>query len=84
VRTQSTKRKSVRRLQPEPLPIEYSCIDPEEATHLFDYLNGAASDLDKESLTAHLGLCFSCQEAVARRKNLDKVLLQQILVDQTH
>jgi len=84
VRTQSTKRKSVRRLQPEPLPIEYSCIDPEEATHLFDYLNGAASDLDKESLTAHLGLCFSCQEAVARRKNLDKALLGQILVDQTH
>ena len=82
MRTQvrSTKRRSVRRV---PLPTEYVCIDPEEATQLFDYLNGATSDsgLDKETLTAHLGLCFRCQEAVVRLKNIDKALLQEILVD---
>jgi anti-sigma factor ChrR (cupin superfamily) len=62
------------------LPTEYICIDPEEATQLFDYLNGAGGDVDKEAAAAHLGLCFSCQDAVARRRDLNRALLEAILV----
>ena len=53
-----------------------------EATELFDFLNGATSDsnVNKEALAAHLELCFSCQETVVRLKNIDKALLQEILV----
>lgn len=69
----STRRRSARTsLAPQPLPKNFVCVDPEEATQLFDYLNGAAEGVDKEAAAIHLRLCFNCQDAVARLKNIDK------------
>ena len=63
--------------RPRALPEEYSCIDPNEAVRLFDYLNGADKDVDKALLSAHLGLCYHCQEAVAAMMKLDKALKER-------
>ena len=63
--------------RPRALPEEYECIDPDEAVLLFDYLNGADTDADKAVLSAHLGLCYHCQDAVSAMMKLDKALKER-------
>lgn len=63
--------------RPRALPEEYSCIDPNEAVQLFDYLNGADKSADKALLSAHLGLCYSCQDAADAMMKLDKAVKER-------
>jgi hypothetical protein len=41
----------------------YVCVDPSQASLVFDYFRGAHQDEQVEVL-AHLGLCLLCREAV--------------------
>ena len=54
------------------LPEEYICIAPDESPQVFDWLNGAEMNGEKEVAEVHLRLCFHCQEAVARRLRIDE------------
>jgi len=54
------------------LPKEYVCIAPEESPQVFDWLNGAGTNGDKEVAEVHLRLCFHCQESVARLIRIDE------------
>ena len=54
------------------LPEEYICIAPKEAPQVFDWLNGAGANGDKEVAEVHLRLCFHCQETVARLIRIDE------------
>jgi hypothetical protein len=42
----------------------YVCVDPSQASLVFDYLRGAHQDEQVEVL-AHLGLCLRCRAAAA-------------------
>lgn len=54
------------------LPRKYICIAPDEAPELFDWLNSAGRHGEREVAEAHLGLCFHCQETVARMLRMDE------------
>ena len=68
---------SVKR-RPRALPEKYSCIEPNEAAQLFDYLNGADKSADKALLHAHLGLCYSCQDAIEAMMKLDEAVKERM------
>jgi hypothetical protein len=72
MKPQSTKKKVGAKRRRRPLPEEYICIAPAEAPLVFDWLNGAGFEADKEFAEIHLKLCFHCQEAVARWMMLDE------------
>ena len=63
--------------RPKPLPTHFSCVDPEQAKILFAYMNGTDETVNKEAAMAHVGLCFYCQEKVARERRLHRTLLKE-------
>jgi len=62
---------------PKPLPTHFSCVDPEQAKILFAYLDNTDETANREAAQAHLGLCFYCQEKLARERQLDLALLKE-------
>ena len=78
--TTKTSRDVQASLRPRPLPKEFVCVDPDAAEQLFDFLNGANKAVNKEAVAVHLRLCFRCQESVLHMKDINKALLQEILV----
>lgn len=62
------------------LPTEFVCIDEDEAVAVFDYLNGADDNVDKELIAVHLQLCFDCQEAVVALLALNPAARQRLAV----
>ena len=60
----NNKRVASASVKARPLPANYTCVDPDEALKMFDYLNGG-DETTKEIATRHLGVCLHCQEAVA-------------------
>jgi hypothetical protein len=81
VRSSSNRRggdRAVAVARPGPLPIQFVCIDPDEATNLFAYLNGTDESADKPAARAHLGLCLFCQEKLAPQTKIDRALLDEL------
>lgn len=62
---------------PKPLPTHFSCVDPKQAKILFAYLDNTDQPANKEAAQAHLGLCFYCQEKLARERQIDLALLKE-------
>src|SRR5687767_14560932 len=65
---QRTKRKAVPASR-RPLPKDFICIAPEEAKHVFDWLNGSIHEHEKKIAKLHFQLCLHCQEAVAQLRS---------------
>lgn len=72
MKPQNTMKKAGAKRRRRPLPEQYICIAPAEAPLVFDWLNGAGIEADKELAEIHLKLCFHCQEAVARWMIVDE------------
>lgn len=51
------------------MPVDYQCIDPSQASLVFDFITGLRQD-EMVEVQAHLGLCLRCREAVKTMRML--------------
>ena len=48
------------------LPESFVCIAPDEAMHVFEFINGSIQEHEKEIAKLHFCLCLHCQEMVEK------------------